>query len=228
MAATSRHPVRRPLVVAAAVAAVIAAGIAWLVPDRGGSGTPTRSFWSLVSGNDFEVNPPQDVDEISRRADAIVVAHVSGIVDGRQDPGSVGTTPALDGTPPPRSCFVQLTVDKVVKGAVTEQQVLNMEMLTPPAQLGGLAAARDKVPHEELLFFLNEGAASARRGNLGPVVELAEKGIYWPVGSKGVVASNADGLVLALRPSQPDVTFLRSFSASTVDAAAARAAQSVR
>lgn len=217
----------RPLALAIAVtaAAVLAGGLAAVTAKPGRASEP-GPFWALVGGVYLEPHPPRGVDEIAGRADAIVLAHVTGVLDAGQEPGFEDATPAEDGTPFPHSCYVQLTVDEVVKGAVTAHQVLNLAMHTPPAPLG-LAAARDSLPQEQFLFFLHDSAPPAQ-GRVIDAPPLGEQGLWAPLGSRGVIGAGQDGLVLSMRLHEPDATFLRSFGTTTLEGAARRAGQAVR
>ena len=217
--ATTRPSTRFAVGLALSAAAVLAAGVVSLTA-RPGSAAEPLPFWTLVGGVTVEVNQPQNVDDLSGRADAIVLAHVTGVVDGTQDPGYEGL-PATAGQHLSRSCYVQLTVDRVVKGGVAAQQVLNLEMHTPPWPLG-LQAARDNLPREQFLFFLH--APSMPKGR---VIDQLGSEPWHTLGSRSIVSAGQDGLLLPLSHDE-DLNFVRSFGVTTLPEAADRAAEAVR
>jgi hypothetical protein len=212
MPSTNRFLTRR---ISAAVvgAALVAGGIAWR-SAAGSEAAPqpgTRSFWTYLTGSADEVDPPDDVREVSRRADAIVVAHVTGVVDGRDDAACREVAPQ-GSCSIPRTVFVQLTVDRTVHGSVKTGQVLNLEMFRPPKPLT-LEDARKQLPPGGLLFFL---AHSSDSSALQPV--------WGVVGLRGVVSQASQGISTALDPRGENAAFLQSFHATTVDQAANAAA----
>jgi hypothetical protein len=197
---------------AAAVGAVVlGTGATWYAtrPSDEAPGA-TRSFWSYVTPHASEVDPPRDVAEAAKRSDAIVLAHVVGVTEGREDKAcaevAVTATCSI-----PKTVFVQLAVDRAVRGSVKPQQVLNLEMFRPPKPLT-LDTARDAMPPGELLFFLG-AADSGAASNVWGVISL----------SRGVIAQGPQGLYTALDPEQP-ADFVRSFRAATVEEAADAAA----
>jgi hypothetical protein len=200
------------LVAAVAGAAVVSGGVAWYA-SRGSDAAspPTRSFWSYVTAHASEIDPPDDVSEAVTRSDAVVLAHVTGVTDGRQDKACLEVAPV--NCPIPKTVFVQLAVDRAVRGSVQPGQVLNLEMFRPPKPLT-LEAVREDLPPGQQLFFLS------RSGSVVPSV--------WGVVSlsRGVIAQGSQGIYTALDPVATNDAFVRSFGATTVDEAAdaARAA----
>lgn len=225
MATPATSTSRRGLALAVATAAAVAAGAAWFATgeDEAGAGQP-KPFWSLISWQGDESNLPADVSDIVKRSDAVVLAHVSGVVDGREMKGFSDATPPNPAIPRPRSVFVQLTVDEVVKGAVTGSQVLNLEMPAPPEPLT-IDTVRDGMPPGQMLFFLWNNAALAKRsGFTSATIQQREKDVWQTVGTTGIVAQNPNGLYKPLLPEDPSTTpFLQSFGAATVQQAAEKA-----
>jgi hypothetical protein len=228
--ATTEHPVtglavvrtRRFLAGAVAVATALVLGAGALAVARGGDDAgPPPTFWSLITGVGLEPHPPSTVDDIAVASDAIVVARVTGVRDGRVEKGVFDPTPPVYGTvPAPRSVFVELTVDQVVAGDVRSGQTLDLELHAPPAPLT-LDDVRALMPTDELMFFLLNSGASARKAGYGNLVGAAEDHIWTLASQKGVLAQGSTGLYDALDPNQGDQTFLRSFG-TTLDAAVAR------
>jgi hypothetical protein len=214
MATTSRALQKR-LVVAVVGAAVLSAAVAWYASRSSETAPPmARSFWSYLTPQVSEVDPPDDVTEAARRSDAVVVAHVTGVAEGREDKACAEVAPA-GGCSIPKTVYVQLSVDRTVRGQVEKGHVLNLEMYRPPKPLT-LDAARDAMPSGELLFFLSKTADSPAAANVWGVSSL----------SRGVIAQGPQGLYTALDPGQLNAEFIRSFGATTVEGAADRASQS--
>jgi hypothetical protein len=215
MASTSNPTRPRKAAATIVAAAVLGAGATWYAVHQGKHSAPpvaTRSFWSLVTPEASEIDPPDTVSEVAHRSDAIVLAHVTGVTDGREDQACHEVAP-VDGCTIPRTVFVQLTVDRTVHGAVQAGQVLNLEMFRPPKPLT-LDSARDKMPPGEALFFLGKSSAVSALQTVWGVVSL----------TRGVVAQGSKGLYTALDPGEPNTAFLQSFRATTVDQAADAAA----
>ncbi|HUR52157.1 MAG TPA: hypothetical protein VMZ11_08540 [Mycobacteriales bacterium] len=208
--------------------AVLATLAVWAV-SRSGTADPEPSrpvFWEHLAGQPSEPDPPRDVDEITHRADAVVLAHVTDVTEGREMRGAFDPTPPLStAVPLPRSAFVVLSVDKVLDGTVTTGQTLRVEMQSPPKPLT-LDTMRSRIPDGQLLFFLWSSVERHRAaGFTSALVQQREQGIWTLASSRGLIGARADGLYEVLHEDDADVTFLRSFQATTLDAAAARAAQ---
>jgi len=221
----------RNLGFALATAAALSGGVAWVSTSSAGTPEPERglSFWRSITPTAMEIDLPESVDEIAQRSDAIVVAHVTDVTEGREDRGLYDPTPTAPGTPELRTVFVYLAVDRVVHGEVSEQQVLKLEMYHPP-RTSTIAEVRKHMPPGQMLFFLFDKAEEAP-GSLpiSPSVQLQEKSLWGPVTlSRAVIAQGPNGLYPALHPSEETAPFIASFDASTVEGAADRAAQAVR
>jgi hypothetical protein len=208
MATTRRAPSKR-LAAALLGAAVISGGATWYATRPPDTAPPeTRSFWSYLTPEVSEVDPPEDVAEAAKRSEAVVLAHVTGVSEGREDKAclEVATT---GGCSIPKTVFVQLAVDRTVRGSVERGQLLNLEMFRPPQPLT-LDAAREEMPAGPLLFFLSNKGEGLTARNVWGVVSL----------SRGVIAQGSDGLFTALDPNPPNAEFVRSFRATTLDQAA--------
>jgi hypothetical protein len=207
---------------AAGLSAALLLGAGALQVARGGDdAAPPPSFWSLITPVVYEVDPPTSVDEVAARADAIVVAHVSGVRDGREQKGFFDPTPALPGNvAPSRTVFVELTVSRVVAGGVAVGDTLDLELVSPPKPLT-LDDVRALVPTGELLMFLDNSGQNARRAGFGSRVGAEEDRIWKLASQKGVLAEGSAGMYDALDPNRADPDYLRSFGL-TLDAAVER------
>jgi hypothetical protein len=207
--ATTSHALSKRLAAAVLGAAVISGGVAWFAARTADTAPPeTRSFWSYLTPEVSEVDPPDDAAEAATRSEAVVLAHVTGVSEGREDKACLEVAPT-GGCSIPKTVFVQLTVDRTVRGSVERGQVLNLEMFRPPRPLT-LDAAREAMPAGRSLFFLSNKGEVRTAQNVWGVISL----------SRGVIAQGSDGLFAALDPSPPNDEFVRSFGATTVDQAA--------
>jgi hypothetical protein len=213
MAITS-HTLSKRFSAAVVGAAVISGGVAWYASRTSDAASPpaTRSFWSYLTPEVSEVDPPDDVTQATQRADAVVLAHVTGVVDGREDPACREVAPS-GGCSIPKTVFVQLSVDRTVRGSVGKEQVLNLEMFRPPKPLT-LDAARQNLPAGRQLFFLSRSKDVSTGPSVWGVISL----------SRGVIAQGSQGVYTALDPAEPNTEYIRSFGATTVDEAADAAA----
>jgi hypothetical protein len=228
MASTSRS-VGGLAVLAAGTAAVVALGTAWL--SGGGHDEPARvPFWETLSGAASEFDPPDDLPEIASRSTDVVVARVTGVVEGRLMEPYSDPTPSKSGMQGIRTVFVQLTLDKVLKGTVRPQQVLKLEMFAPPVGVS-LDSVRDNLPTGQGLYFLRNKEALAKKGGWSAEIQQREHAI-WDVASlmRGVVAENTSGLYepLEAHDGVGGKEFLQSFHASTLDGAVASTEAALR
>jgi hypothetical protein len=222
-----RWSFRRYLYVTAATASALVLAIGALAVARGGDDTPPpASFWSSITPVVSEEHPPQTLDQITAGSDAVVVAHISGIRDGRDMKGVFDPTPPVPGAPLPHSSFVELTVDRVVSGQVSNGQRLTLEMVAPPTPTT-LDDVRALIPDGEELFFLRNSGTRARAAGFGSVMDPVEDSIWGLSSMKGVLAQGPYGLYEMLKPNESDVPFLESFGASTVDEAATHVLESL-
>jgi hypothetical protein len=224
MAAT-RLVIRSRAAVAAVAVAALGGSVAWLAQSSQ-SAPPPIPFWGAVSGVVDEVNPPTSVTDIASRADAIVVAQVTGITEGREAKPYVPEPPG--GAPLPHSSYVLLTVDRVVRGAVQPGQVLKLEMEHWPAPLT-IASMQESLPAGSFLFFLSNKAMEFQRSGLGASMDPIERELWQPASYTGVIGQDSSGLydVLHYYPAAEDDAYLRTFQASTVDEAATKAGASL-
>jgi hypothetical protein len=197
------------------------------VAHGGDDSAPPFTFWGLITAVGPEADAPESVDDIARSADAVVVARVTGVRDGREQKGYFDPTPSVaDPVPVPRTTFVELTVSKVVAGDVTAGDTLDLEMLSPPQPLG-LDDVRAVAPTGDLLLFLDNSGALARAAGLASRVGPEEDRIWKLASQKGVIAQGPTGLYDALRPNEGDTSYLRSFGI-TLDAAVERTEAALR
>lgn len=223
--ATTRLPRRTALVTAAGLAAVLGLGGAWLTRADEKDPVPTF-FWGPITGQVSERFIPENVDEVAKAADAIVLAHVTGVTDGRvlapdPDPTDSATVGHI------RTVFVLLTVDKAVSGPLASGETVKLEMFAPPLPLTA-ATMKSRIPSGQLLFFLwNNASIGKRNGLTSPVILAREREFWVPASTRGVIAEGPDGLYEALHPHDEPSTYLASFEANTLDEAAARSAQAV-
>ena len=216
------------LTTAALAAGVLAAGATWFAVSAGDEKPASRPFWSMFNSvHSMEIDPPDNVDEATQQADAVVVGHVSGVVEGREDKGWFDPTPPDPRGPKRRNlAYLQITVDRVVKGKVTEGQVLNFETFQPPLPLT-LDQARAQLPEGEVLLFLLNRAEIGKRSGYSALVTPADSNIWVKISDRGMVAATASGLATPFDFEVP-ASYLASFQATTVDAAADRAAGASR
>jgi hypothetical protein len=222
-----RWSFRRYLYVTAATASALVLAVGALQIAQGGDDTPPpASFWSLITPVVAEFHPPETVDQIAAASDAIVVAHITGVRDGRDAKGFFDPTPPLPGAPLPHTSFVDLSVDRVVAGSVASGQTLTLEMVAPPWP-DTLDDVRALIPTDQILFFLTHNGTHARQEGFGSVMDPIEDSIWSLTSQKGVLAQGPYGLYEMLKPNESDVPFLQSFGASTVDEAATNVAASL-
>jgi hypothetical protein len=222
-----RWSFRRYLYVTGATASALVLAIGALAVAQGGDDTPPpASFWSHITPVVAEIDPPQTLDEITAGSDAVVVAHIIGIHDGREAKGVFDPTPPVAGVPLPHTSFVELTVDRVVSGPVTTGQLLTLEMVMPPTPIT-LDDVRALIPDGEELYFLRNSGTQARRAGFGSVMDPVEDSIWGLSSMKGVLAQGPYGLYEMLQPNESDAPFLQSFGATTVDQAATNVAASL-
>jgi hypothetical protein len=225
--ATTRWSRRSTFATAGFTLALVAGAAAWSASSADPT-PPSLPFWAAISGVASEKSPPTSVDDLAQRSDAIVLAHVTDVTDGRELTGIFDPTPPVIGSVPlPRTVFVELSIDRAVAGPVVSGTTLRLEMAAPPSPLT-VETLRSQMPTGPLLFFLFSSAVQAKNSPYWtPVVEERERDIWTPASFKGVLAEGPDGLYEALRPDDPETTFLQSFQASTLDEAATRAAQAL-
>jgi hypothetical protein len=227
MASTSRS-VGGVALLAAGTAAVVALAASWLGVGREGE-RQTVPFWATLSGSASEFDPPDDLGEILSRSTDVVVARVTGVVNGRLMEPYADPTPSDSGQGI-RTVFVQLTLDKVLKGTVRPQQVLKLEMFAPPVGIS-LDTVRDSLPAGQALFFLRDKETLAKKGGWGAEIQQREHAI-WDVTSlsRGAVAENPSGLYEPLEAHDlvGGKEFLQSFHASTLDGAVSATEAAVR
>ena len=212
--------------VCAASVAVLAVGLI-SVAQGGDDVAPPRPFWSLITPVTMAVDPPQNLDDIANRSDAIVVAHVTGVGAGREQKGFFDPSPPLPGSQLPRSSYVELTVDRVVSGDVSAGQKLTLETLAAPPSPLTYADVVPLMPTDGLLFFLTNNGASGRKAGFGTTMDPIENSLWGLASDKAVIAAGPSGLYEALDPNGTDLTFLQSFAATTVDDAASHAQEAL-
>jgi hypothetical protein len=203
----------------ALAACALAAGATWVV--RAAGDEPGKPLWTSVAGltHSSEVGPLKDVDDAAQLADAIVVAHVTGVTEGRPAQGWLDPTPVPEKYP-----WVQLTVDRVVKGSVKPGQVLNLEL--PPIPLEEL---RGHTEPDAQLFFLTNRAIGAKKSGYAAKVKPADYNIWYTIHSQGVIGARQGRLYTPMNGDEGfGIAYLASFEATTVDGAADRAARALR
>jgi len=195
-------------------AAIVGGGLAWASTGANTDEGKPRGFWQWITPHGSEVNLPQTVGDIANKANAIVLAQVTGIVEGREDRGCLepGIVKPEGKCPINNTVFVQLTVNRVIHGSVSRGQVINLEMYRPPRPLT-IESVQENMPPGQLLFFLRKAPEDALNNTWGPVSI-----------TRAVIAQGPTGLYTALEPTEPNTEFIQSFRASTVDEAADRAA----
>lgn len=205
----------------AAVAAFVGVGDAWLTPTRESAPQPA-SFWGPITGELSQRFFPETVDEVAKAADAIVLAHVAGITEGRELVPESDPTPPTPPVPRLRTVHVLLAVDRAVSGPVASGTTVKLEMSAPPLPFT-TAMLQPLIPSGQLLFFLwNNASIGKRSGVTSPVIEAREREFWVPASSRGVIAEGPDGLYEVLEPEEADMRFLRSFGATTLEGAIAR------
>ena len=216
------------LTTAAVAAGVLAAAGTWFAVSAGDEKPGTRPFWSMFNSvHSMEIDPPDNVDEATQRADAVVVGHVTGVLEGRENKGWFDPTPQdLSGPKRRNLANLQITVDRVVKGKVSEGQVLNFETFQPPQPLT-LDQARAHLPEGKVLLFLYNRAELGKRSGYGALVKPADSNIWVKISDRGMVAETAEGLATPFDFEVP-ASYVASFQATTVGAAADRAAGALR
>lgn len=212
--------------VAVGAAAALGVTAGWVT--RAGESRPEQvSFWGPITGQVSERFIPESVEEVSEAADAIVLAHVTGITEGRVLVPESDPTPAIVNFGGIRTVFVLLSVDKAVSGPLAPGQTVKLEMFAPPLPLTA-ATMRARIPSGPLLFFLwNNASIGQRNGVTNPVVEAREREFWVPASTRGVIGAGPDGLYQALHPHDEPSAYLTSFGATTLEQAAARAAEAL-
>lgn len=181
-----------------------------------------RSFWDTLTPQGSEQFLPQSLDEVANAADAVALARVAGIEEGRAAPVEDATPGVL---PPLRTFFVHLKVDRVVAGAISADEQASLVLEMPRPETADLPALQAELPKGQLLFFLcNSGARAAAAGQ-GDAVQQRERRIWYPTSSRGILSADEQGLLVSLRPEARPSSYLQSFRATTVVEAADRARQ---
>lgn len=224
--ATTSSSLRRPAAVLVAVATVLVVALGALAyAQRGSSEPPHPGFWPSISVRASETFFPKDVREIARASDAIVVARVTDVTEGRELVPTEPEPPGPFGYP--ETVFVELTVSRGVSGPFQPGDTVRLEMLRP-GQPFAIDSVRSRLPQEESLFFLwNNAQIAKRHGAPASQIPDADRTLWVPASSKGVIAEGASGLDEAMH-ADDDAVFLGSFRATTVRQAADRAAASLR
>lgn len=221
----ARVTARRFLWTAAAVAGALLAATGALAIAHGDNDTaPPPTFWSYITPVAAEVNPPTTMNGLAAASDGIVVAHVTGVRQGRDKKGYLDPTPPLPGVPLPQTSFVDLTVDRVVSGQLTTGQTLTLEMVAPPSPIT-LDDVRALIPTDQMLFFLTNNGTRLRHDGLGAVMDPVEDSIWSLTFQEGVISQGASGLYEALDPNGDNWPFLQTFAATTLSAAATNTEQ---
>lgn len=205
-------------------AVICAVLVSCAVTSQRSSGVPkiqAGEWWGKVMLQGAEVFVPASVTDISNAADAIVIGHVVDVTDGRDLVPDSDPTPGDPSIPPMRSVFVYVAVDQLVAGSVPEDERsrLRLEMIAPPEPLT-VDDMRASLPSGAALFYLwNSGRVGERNGASEAVV-AREADIWLPVSSLGVLVAGTHGLEAASHPGEHATAFLRSFEASSLQAAA--------
>lgn len=194
------------------VAGALGAGGMWFATGRDAPKVAALPLWPIVNGmthSSESIGAPRTLDAVIKKSDAIVVAHVTDVVEGRpSDPGY-----------PEKNLWIKITVDRVVlspdSAPVKEGDVLNFELGPIP-----IDQVRGRTESGQQLYFLNNGASRAYPN------------IWSPVTARGVVAewdAGRYGLGLPLASSEEsDGPFVAAFGARTVAGAADHVAESLR